>query len=255
MKRILSSAAACLLSSCASLDPLLVGLSCDRVDVLLRMRSLISESSAPQASSSPLLHRLTIESASENSRGKDGLGCSGDLVLPLDESNAAAARSLAGNGIEPRSGTADPQGNPDVVQHDAARWHIAYQVKLDPATLRPQIDLPRAASISAFLGELYFATRSAPPARLTAAQNAAAKKLYMQHCAACHHQDGRGIPPTFPALPGSPTIARGRSAVADLIRTGRNLMPATPASAEEQQLLADYVLATFGSPAHGRNSR
>jgi len=52
------------------------------------------------------------------------------------------------------------------------------------------------------------------------------KAVYTKHCAVCHQPTGKGIPPTFPALDGSPMInEQPVTTHINLLLAGRNAMP------------------------------
>jgi cytochrome c oxidase subunit 2 len=82
--------------------------------------------------------------------------------------------------------------------------------------------------------------------KLTAAKEAAAdrtytleelrahgEKVYGANCAACHQPNGRGLPPTFPALDGSAVVTGPRAAQLETVLNGR---PGTAMAAFGKQL-------------------
>lgn len=53
------------------------------------------------------------------------------------------------------------------------------------------------------------------------------EKEYVSKCAACHQANGQGLPPTFPALAGSPVATTGSiQEHIDIIKAGKGAMPA-----------------------------
>ena len=84
-------------------------------------------------------------------------------------------------------------------------------------------------------------------------------QLYRQYCAACHGQEGRGIPNAFPPLAGSDFLAQNREkslrAPLEGLRekivvngaTYQGWMP--PVTLDDAQLTAvfNYVLTSFGN--------
>ncbi len=68
---------------------------------------------------------------------------------------------------------------------------------------------------------------------------ATAKNLYMRNCSACHGVDRKGVPPLYPSLD---TITKSHNEIVEVIRTGRNIMPAfTQFSESELNSLAAYL--------------
>ena len=57
------------------------------------------------------------------------------------------------------------------------------------------------------------------------ALKAKGEKAYLTHCAACHQANGKGLPPTFPALAGSAMLTGDSGAVINQVLKGRNAMP------------------------------
>jgi len=55
-------------------------------------------------------------------------------------------------------------------------------------------------------------------------------KLYAQHCAQCHRDDGRGAPPDWPALAGNPTVTAPSPANAIRMVLDGGFAPATAAN-------------------------
>jgi len=52
------------------------------------------------------------------------------------------------------------------------------------------------------------------------------KSVYESNCASCHQPDGQGMPPTFPALAGSPVVTGDINEQAKLMLNGKGMMPA-----------------------------
>ena len=59
------------------------------------------------------------------------------------------------------------------------------------------------------------------------------EEVYLTACAACHQQDGRGTPPTFPAITGSPIATGPLDAHLDRVMNGK---PGTTMAAFAEQL-------------------
>lgn len=57
------------------------------------------------------------------------------------------------------------------------------------------------------------------------ALKAKGEKAYLTHCAACHQANGKGLPPTFPALDGSAFLTGDAAAVIAQVIKGKNAMP------------------------------
>jgi cytochrome c oxidase subunit 2 len=68
---------------------------------------------------------------------------------------------------------------------------------------------------------------------------AAGEKVYKTHCAACHQADGKGLPPTFPALAGSKIATGDKAAHIDIVMNGK----ANTAMAAYGKQLSDVELA------------
>jgi cytochrome c oxidase subunit 2 len=52
------------------------------------------------------------------------------------------------------------------------------------------------------------------------------KEVYESNCVSCHQAEGQGMPPTFPALTGSPVVTGDIKAQVDLMLNGKGMMPA-----------------------------
>jgi len=66
------------------------------------------------------------------------------------------------------------------------------------------------------------------------------EEAYKNNCASCHQANGGGVPPTFPALKGSP-IATGADQLAEhlnIVLNGKNAMPPFAASLNDLDLAA-----------------
>ena len=52
------------------------------------------------------------------------------------------------------------------------------------------------------------------------------KTVYEANCKSCHQQDGSGMPPTFPALKGSPVVTGKIDNQVEIMQKGKGMMPA-----------------------------
>jgi cytochrome c oxidase subunit 2 len=52
------------------------------------------------------------------------------------------------------------------------------------------------------------------------------KSIYETNCQSCHQKDGSGMPPTFPALKGSPVVTGKIDAQVEIMQKGKGMMPA-----------------------------
>ena len=59
------------------------------------------------------------------------------------------------------------------------------------------------------------------------------EEIYLTACAACHQQNGQGVPPTFPAITGSPIATGPLDAHLDRVMNGK---PGTSMAAFAEQL-------------------
>jgi len=78
------------------------------------------------------------------------------------------------------------------------------------------------------------------------------ESTYMAHCAACHQPTGLGLPPTFPALKGSPVATQGSIADhIDIVQNGKGMMPPFGKQLTLQQVAA---LVTYERNAWGNDT-
>ncbi len=80
------------------------------------------------------------------------------------------------------------------------------------------------------------------------------EKVYTANCAACHQPTGAGMPPTFPALTGSPIATGPKAAHIDIVMNGGKKNPAMAAWAK---VLSDVDIAaviTYERNALGNNT-
>lgn len=86
--------------------------------------------------------------------------------------------------------------------------------------------------------------RSAPPAVSPA-------QAFMDNCAACHQQDGKGIQGAFPALAGSKLAVGQPAGPIRVVLNGRAGMPAFKADLTNQQIAAalTFVRGAWGNHA------
>ena len=66
----------------------------------------------------------------------------------------------------------------------------------------------------------------------------AGERAYLNRCAPCHLPDGRGLPPAYPALVGSPVLAGPVAAHARIALFGGVRMPAFARAASDAELAA-----------------
>ena len=90
---------------------------------------------------------------------------------------------------------------------------------------------------AAWVGEQHAARKAAAQAALLDWSMedlmARGEEVYLTACAACHQQDGRGTPPTFPAITGSPIATGPLDAHLDRVMNGK---PGTTMAAFAEQL-------------------
>ena len=90
---------------------------------------------------------------------------------------------------------------------------------------------------AAWVGEQHAAREAAAQAALLdwsmEKLMARGEEVYLTACAACHQQDGRGTPPTFPAITGSPIATGPLDAHLDRVMNGK---PGTTMAAFAEQL-------------------
>ncbi|UTA47911.1 cytochrome c oxidase subunit II [Simiduia sp. 21SJ11W-1] len=75
--------------------------------------------------------------------------------------------------------------------------------------------------------------------------------VYQKHCAACHQPDGKGIPPTFPAIAGSPIANGDMGAHIDRVLNGGQGMPPF---GEQLTPVESAAVITFQRNAFGNNT-
>lgn len=73
------------------------------------------------------------------------------------------------------------------------------------------------------------------------------EKVYAAHCQACHQANGKGVPPTFPALDGSKVVA-DKAAQITILLQGKNAMPAWKTLSDvELAAVATYSKNAWGN--------
>jgi len=80
------------------------------------------------------------------------------------------------------------------------------------------------------------------------------EKDYLARCSACHQADGKGLPPTFPALAGSAVATGPVKDHINFVKHGKNAMPAfgTMLSPKEIAAIITYERNSWGNtPADG----
>jgi cytochrome c oxidase subunit 2 len=79
------------------------------------------------------------------------------------------------------------------------------------------------------------------------------EKIYLQTCAACHQPTGTGMPPTFPALKGSPIATGPVAGHIDRVLNGKQGTAMVPFKDQmNDQDLADVI--TYERNAWGNNT-
>ena len=73
------------------------------------------------------------------------------------------------------------------------------------------------------------------------------KEIYQAECAACHQADGKGMPPTFPALAGSKVVADVKAAVEKITKGGNGMPAYDKFSPEELAAILTYIRNAFGN--------
>lgn len=93
---------------------------------------------------------------------------------------------------------------------------------------------------------------------VAAAESAAmvkGKEVYMRNCVACHQPNGKGIPPAFPSIAGSPVVLGDEEAQISLIlngKTGTAMVAFGPQlSDEEIAAVITYQRNSFGNNVGG----
>jgi cytochrome c oxidase subunit 2 len=109
-----------------------------------------------------------------------------------------------------------------------------------PSTQEPATDVAAIVPAAPAPGALHAtAAPAADPQSLTKEQlMTKGKEVYDMYCAACHKQDGSGMPPTFPAITGS-KLANG-DVKEHILRTlkGKNAMPPFGGQLNDEQIAA-----------------
>ncbi len=77
------------------------------------------------------------------------------------------------------------------------------------------------------------------------------EKVYIKNCASCHQENGQGIPPSFPAIAGSP-IATG--AIADHLNRVLNGGQGMPPFGEQLTPVQSAAVITYQRNAFGNNT-
>jgi len=78
--------------------------------------------------------------------------------------------------------------------------------------------------------------------------------VYTKRCSACHQVSGQGLPPTFPALVGSKVVTGPVAGQIDILKNGRNMMPAFGNQLPPKDIAAviTYTRNTWGNtPSDG----
>lgn len=91
---------------------------------------------------------------------------------------------------------------------------------------------------------------SKAPAKMTMAElMKQGKQVYDANCAACHQPDGKGMPPTFPALTGSKIVDGPVAGHIDRVLNGKNVMPAWRDKLSDADIAAvvTYERNSFGN--------
>ncbi len=75
--------------------------------------------------------------------------------------------------------------------------------------------------------------------------------VYQKNCQSCHQKDGAGMPPTFPALKGSPVAKGDINKQVDLLLKGKGMMPAfgKTLSAEDFAAVLAFTRNSLGNSA------
>ncbi len=75
--------------------------------------------------------------------------------------------------------------------------------------------------------------------------------VYQKSCQSCHQKDGAGMPPTFPALKGSPVAKGDINKQVDLLLKGKGMMPAfgKTLSAEDFAAVLAFTRNSLGNSA------
>lgn len=98
---------------------------------------------------------------------------------------------------------------------------------------------PPKASAAADKAAPAESARTAEPARLTQDELIAkGKQIYEENCVSCHQVDGKGMPPTFPALSGSSIVSGDIREQAKFVMAGKGMMPAFGGILDDTELAA-----------------
>jgi cytochrome c6 len=76
--------------------------------------------------------------------------------------------------------------------------------------------------------------------------------VYINQCAACHQEDGQGIPGTYPALAGDPLVLQDDPAQAiQVVLGGRGAMPAFGNQLNDEEVagVVSYIRTSWGNDA------
>ncbi len=105
--------------------------------------------------------------------------------------------------------------------------------------------LPPAAAVIAAAAGVAFAQPAAPAAAL------AGKDVYEANCAACHQEDGKGIPGAFPALAGDAFVTGDANQPIGVVLEGRGGMPTFKDEMDDAHIAAaiSYIRTSWGNAA------
>jgi mono/diheme cytochrome c family protein len=94
-------------------------------------------------------------------------------------------------------------------------------------------------------------THTATPGAVTAATTLDPAKTFSDTCAACHQEDGKGIPGAFPALAGDPFVLGPMANPIGVVLNGRAGMPTFKADLTDDQIAAalTHVRTSWGNKA------
>ena len=78
---------------------------------------------------------------------------------------------------------------------------------------------------------------------------AASEKLFLDHCALCHQNDGTGIRNVYPSLVTSEVVRASAADMAVVLLTGRSEMPGFKGylSSEDMASIINYVRSNFAA--------
>ncbi len=98
-------------------------------------------------------------------------------------------------------------------------------------------------------GGVVAASAAAPAEAAPAPAMADGKALFEQNCASCHQPDGRGMPPTFPALAGNAKLADAAYVIKTVLfgKPGTAMPPFKKLSDEEIAAIVSYVRTAWGN--------